>query len=64
MLLTHPASLFLSHKDHGVSLLNEIAAVFQKEYGLSANEIETQKTELLDYIKKELSWMKDFGLSI
>ena len=54
--------LFLSQKDHGISLLNEIAVVFQKEYGLSVSEVEAQKTELLDYIKKELSWMSRFNL--
>jgi glycerol-3-phosphate dehydrogenase len=54
--------LFLSQKDHGVSLLNEIAVVFQKEYGLTTNEVEAQKNELLTYIKKELSWMSSFNL--
>jgi glycerol-3-phosphate dehydrogenase len=54
--------LFLSLKDHGISLLPEIAEVFQREYALSPREVEKQKTELLDYITKELSWMKAFGL--
>ncbi|MBC7457161.1 MAG: glycerol-3-phosphate dehydrogenase/oxidase [Bdellovibrionaceae bacterium] len=54
--------LFLSQKDHGVSLLNEIAEVFQREYTLPTVEIEKQKNELYDYIKKELSWMTSFNL--
>ncbi len=54
--------LFLAQKDHGVSLLEEIAEVFQREYAMSAAELEKQKTELFDYIKHELSWMRSFNL--
>ncbi len=54
--------LFLSQKDHGLSLLNEISDVFKKELSLSSDEVEKQKTELYDHIKKELSWMTSFNL--
>lgn len=48
--------LFLAYKDHGLSLLNEIATVFQQEMNLSSEEVEKQKADLQNHIKKELSW--------
>ena len=54
--------LFLAQKDHGISLLEEIAEVFQREYTMPSAELEKQKAELFDYIKKELSWMTSFNL--
>ncbi len=59
---TRRVPLFLSQKDHGLSLLNEISEVFQKELKLSATALELQKKELIDHIKSELSWMTSFNL--
>lgn len=54
--------LFLSQKDQGLSLLNEIADVFKAELNLTTIEIEQQKNDLLNYIKKEFAWRKSFNL--
>lgn len=48
--------LFLSMSDHGQTLLNEIATIFKDELHLTDTEIEQQKSDLINYIKNELSW--------
>lgn len=52
--------LVLGYKHHGLDHLDDIAAVFQTELKLSDQETETQKTDLKNYIKSELSWRKYF----
>lgn len=54
--------LFLSRADHGFSFLDEIAFVFQTEFDLKSAEIEKQKEDLLNHMRKELSWRKSFNL--
>ena len=53
--------LILAYKNHGIDHIDDIAAVFQIELNLTDQEIEKQKVELKNYIKSELSWLKDFG---
>lgn len=50
--------LMLAYRDHGLAIINEIAAVFKKELILTNAEIEQQKIELLNYINHELAWQK------
>ena len=60
---TRRVPLMLSYKDHGLSLVDKIAAVFKKELILTAAEIENQKADLNNYITHELDWRKQFGLN-
>jgi glycerol-3-phosphate dehydrogenase len=53
---TRRVPLFLAEPDHGLSLIDKVALVFQQEMNLGPNQIEQQKSDLLNYIKKELSW--------
>ena len=48
--------LVLSQKDHGLPVLDEVAAVFKKELILTAAEIDAQKKDVLNHIARELSW--------
>ncbi len=48
--------LVLAYSDHGISFLDEIATVFKSELQLSDEEIEKQKQNLVDYLKKEMNW--------
>lgn len=50
--------LILAYKDHGMSVLDEVAAVFKRELGLSDHDIELQKNNLRAFINKELDWQK------
>lgn len=58
---TRRVPLMLSHKDHGLSLLNEISVVFQDELKWSDEELESQRSYLKSYIERELSWRKSFN---
>jgi len=53
---TRRVPLILAYKDHGLSFVDEIAQVFKKELILTATEIEKQKTDLMNYIQRELAW--------
>ena len=53
--------LVLAYEDHGLHLLDAIAAVFQKELSWSNQETENQKLTLINYIDSELSWRKSFS---
>lgn len=48
--------LMLATTDHGLSLLNQIANVFQKQLGWTEQEKENQKELYRQHIKNELSW--------
>ena len=50
--------LMLSEVDHGLQHLDDIAAVFEVELGLSTEQINQQKQNLNSYINRELAWRK------
>lgn len=52
--------LVLAYRDHGLSLLEEIAAVFQQQLQWTEQEARQQKLSLKNYIDDELSWRKNF----
>lgn len=52
--------LMLSHRDHGLGLLDEISEVFATELKWSQDDREAQQIFFKDYIEKELSWLKTF----
>lgn len=58
---TRRVSLMLSHKDHGLELLEEISMIFKNELKWSQDELEAQQSYLKNYIEKELSWRKSFN---
>ncbi len=53
--------LVLAEKDHGLSKLNQIAEVFKSEFKLSDHDTEQQKTDLKNYLERELGWRKSFN---
>ncbi len=53
--------LVLAEKDHGLSKINDIAEIFKSELKLSAQQIESQKTDLKNYLESELGWRKSFN---
>ncbi|MBC7420874.1 MAG: glycerol-3-phosphate dehydrogenase/oxidase [Bdellovibrio sp.] len=53
--------LVLAYRDHGLSLLEKIATVFEQELNWSSAETEKQKKLLKDYIDSELSWRKSLS---
>ncbi len=53
--------LVLAYRDHGLSLLEEISAVFKHELSWSDQENENQKNALKAYIDNELSWRKSLS---
>ena len=55
---TRRVPLMLSEPDHGLQYLEDIAAVFEVELGLNAQQINQQKQNLKNYIDHELSWRK------
>ncbi len=55
---TRRVPLMLAERDHGLSLLHEIAAVFAQELGWTEVQTAEQKKSLTDYIDGELSWRK------
>ena len=57
---TRRTPLMLSQRDHGISLMDEVAQIFKRELILTNAEVEAQKIELLNYIKKELNWIASF----
>ncbi len=58
---TRRTPLMLAYRDHGLSLLNEISAVFIKELHWSQEDLEFQQANLRNYIEKELAWRKSFN---
>ena len=52
----------LSRKDHGLSELDKVVQVFKEALFLSDSEIQSQKQELRDYIKKEFRWRERLGV--
>jgi glycerol-3-phosphate dehydrogenase len=58
---TRRTPLMLAYRDHGLDIINEIAAVFKKELILTNTEIEQQKIDLLNYINQELAWQKQIN---
>ncbi len=59
---TRRAPLFLSYRDHGVSLLPTIGAVFQAELGWSDARKHEEFKKVQAHIDRELAWKKDLGL--
>lgn len=53
---TRRAPLFLSRKDHGQSVFDEIAEVFAAHFGWDTSEIQRQKAGLAKHLEHELSW--------
>lgn len=58
---TRRVPLMLSHKDHGLELLEEISDIFKTELKWSQDELEAQQSYLKNYIEKELSWRRHFS---
>ena len=48
--------LFLATRDHGASVLNQVAAVLQKERNWSATQLEEEKKLYFDHQKFEMGW--------
>lgn len=57
------APLFLSFRDHGLSLLPAITRVMQHELGWSDSRRQEQENAVLAYVHKELAWKQDFQIS-
>ncbi len=53
---TRRAPLFLSHVDHGLSMLPTLSRVFAEELGWSADQMHQECRELQAYIHHELAW--------
>lgn len=53
---TRRVPLFLAEKDHGLSVLEDVAAVFAERLGWSSNQLANEKKSIHDYISKELAW--------
>lgn len=47
---------FLSLKDHGVSIIHEVAIVFAKSFGWSDSEMQKQIQDYYSYIKQEINF--------
>ena len=58
---TRRVPFILSRKDHGLSELDLVAKVFQREFSLSVQEISSQKKQLTDYLEKEFRWRERLG---
>ncbi len=50
------SSLFLYHRDHGLSKFQEIATVFSDKLGFDSAQIIANQEFLEEYIKHEMSW--------
>lgn len=59
---TRRVPFILSRKDHGLSELDRVSAVFQRELRLSADEIHDQRKTLEEYLAKEFSWRQRLGV--
>lgn len=59
---TRRSPLFLSYRDHGVSLLPAIGAVFQAELGWDDIRKHEEFKKVQAHIDSELAWRKDLGL--
>ena len=57
---TRRVPLMLAQRDHGVGLLEEIAAVFKKELILTNAEIDQQKEDFKKHIARVLNWREKF----
>jgi glycerol-3-phosphate dehydrogenase len=53
--------LFLATRDHGFSVLDQVAAVFQKERGWSGAQLVEEKKLYFDHLEFELGWRKTSG---
>lgn len=53
---TRRVPLFLATSDHGISQLDDVAKVFQKELGWSQKRTDDEKQLIRNYIEKELAW--------
>jgi glycerol-3-phosphate dehydrogenase len=49
-------ALFLAHEDHGISLVDGIARVFQTECGWSEERVKTEKELYREHVNTELGW--------
>ncbi|MGZ3774468.1 MAG: glycerol-3-phosphate dehydrogenase/oxidase [Pseudobdellovibrionaceae bacterium] len=52
--------LFLSIRDHGVKLMEEIGEVFQEKMGWSDSRLKDEKHILTEYMAREVEWKKYF----
>ncbi len=55
--------LFLSRPDHGLPLLPLISRVFAHDLGWSDSKRHEEMAALQAYIRKELNWKQEFGIS-
>ena len=55
--------LFLAYRDHGLSLLPMLAHEMQQELGWSDSRRHEQEESVRAYIRKELAWKQNFGIS-
>jgi glycerol-3-phosphate dehydrogenase len=51
--------LFLAERDHGLSKLESIGAVFARHLGWSGEELTQEKKALQAYMEKELAWRQE-----
>lgn len=58
---TRRVPLMLSHRDHGIELLDEISAIFKNELNWSQEQLASQQSVLTNYIETELAWRKSFN---
>ena len=54
--------LFLADRDHGLPLLDPLAAQFAARYGWSSAKIEEEKRAVRDYVRADLAWKSAFGM--
>lgn len=54
--------LMLSHVDHGLQLIDEIAEVFKAELNWSESEVAKQKQSVNNFISREFAWKEKFSL--
>jgi glycerol-3-phosphate dehydrogenase len=57
------APLFLSFKDHGLSLVLALGRVMQEELGWSDSQRQAQERSVQEYVQKELGWKQAFGIN-
>ncbi|MCM2281025.1 MAG: glycerol-3-phosphate dehydrogenase/oxidase [Bdellovibrionaceae bacterium] len=57
------APLFLSFRDHGLSLMPAIAREMQKALNWSDSQCQVQQDALVAYVRKELAWKQEFQIN-
>jgi glycerol-3-phosphate dehydrogenase len=57
---TRRVPLMLAQRDHGLLLIDDIAAVFKKELILTNAEVEKQKEDYRKFVANELAWRAKF----